>query len=166
MKPELILVVAAANNGAIGKNNQLIWKLPNDLKHFKKMTMGHPVLMGRNTFESIGKPLPGRRNVVVSSTMTPHPDIEVYADLNQAMQALMESSSICVIGGGQIYQQLLPLANTIWLTRVDCNPEADTFFQFDAAQWELCSDEPHPADEKHDFPYRFQEWKRKFVVAS
>lgn len=162
-QPELVLVVAAANNGAIGKNNQLIWKLPNDLKRFKSMTMGHPVLMGRNTFESIGKPLPGRRNVVVSSSMNPQQDVEVYPDLNQAMEALKDASLICVIGGGQIYQQLLPIANTIWLTRVDCDPEADTFFRFDSAEWELGSDEAHPADEKHDFPYRFQEWKRKAV---
>lgn len=163
IQPEIVLVVAAAMNGAIGKNNQLIWKLPNDLKRFKQMTMGHPVLMGRNTFESIGKPLPGRRNVVVSSSMSPQQDVEVYADLNQAIGALNEVSLICVIGGGQIYQQLLPIANTIWLTRVESNPEADTFFQFDSAQWQLMSDEAHPADEKHDFPYRFQEWKRKVV---
>ncbi len=160
-RPEIVLVVAAANNGAIGLGNQLIWKLPNDLKRFKKMTMGHPVLMGRNTFESIGKPLPGRRNVVVSSTMNSIPDVEVYPELEQALAALQEVPLICVIGGGQIYKQLLPLADFIWLTQVDCAPLADTFFQFEEHLWELTSDEAHPADEKHDFPFRFQEWKRK-----
>lgn len=160
-RTELVLVVAAADNGAIGRGNQLIWRLPDDLKRFKKMTMGHPVLMGRNTFESIGKPLPGRRNVVISSSMKSQPDIEVYPGIELALAALQDASLVCVIGGGQIYQQLLPEANTIWLTKVACAPEADTFFHFDESQWELTSDEAHPADEKHDFPFRFQEWKRK-----
>lgn len=159
---EIVLVVAAAINGVIGNNNQLIWNLPDDLKRFRQITMGHPILMGRNTFESIGKPLPGRRNIVVSTSMQPRMGVEVYDTIEKALEMLSDYDIVCVIGGGQIYAQLLPFANRIFLTLVDCFPEGDTFFEFDREEWVILKEEYHLTDDRHAFPFHFQEWVRKY----
>ncbi len=161
-RQEIVLVVAAALNGVIGNNNQLIWSLPDDLKRFKQITMGHPILMGRNTFQSIGKPLPGRRNVVISCSMKPRDGVEIFKNTEEALEALSNAGAICVIGGGQIYAQLLPLADRIFLTVVESFPEGDTFFEFDKDEWVVLNEEQHPVDDKHAYPFRFQELVRRF----
>ena len=130
---KLVLVAAVARNGAIGKDNALLWRLPEDLKHFKSVTLGHPIVMGRRTFDSIGRPLPGRRNLVV--TRNPawrHEGVESFASLDAALAAAEQAhpadDTICIIGGGELYAQALPRADELLLTEIDADFEADTFF--------------------------------------
>ncbi len=162
------LVVAAARNNVIGKNNQLLWHLPNDLRYFKNTTWAMPVIMGRKTFESMKKkPLTGRINIIVSrqkdiqaSTGT----ITIASSFEEAIQ--ISSDTDCkltfVIGGGEIYRAALPLAKRIHLTRVEAELEGDTFFPgMDPREWELKYLKEYQADEKHAFPYSFQLWERK-----
>ncbi|HMX37989.1 MAG TPA: dihydrofolate reductase, partial [Ferruginibacter sp.] len=139
----LSLIVAAAENNAIGKNNQLLWHLPNDLKFFKNTTWGMPVIMGRKTFESVNKPLPGRFNIVI--TRQPGWKAEgvvVASDLNDALRKAEETNcnEIFIIGGGEIYNQAFPMAGKIYLTRVHAELEGDTFFPaLDPRQWQLAT---------------------------
>jgi len=159
------LIVAAAENNAIGKNNLLLWQLPNDLKFFKNTTWGMPVIMGRKTFESVNKPLPGRFNIVI----TRQPDwkadgVEVAANLEEALQKAGATGckEAFVIGGGEIYQQAFPLANKIYLTRVHASLEGDTFFpSLDPQHWELVNTLDFDADDKHRYSYSFQTWVQK-----
>ena len=123
----LAIIAAVARNRAIGKGGTLPWHISEDLRRFKRLTMGHAILMGRKTFASIGRPLPGRRNVVLSS----HPllaDVETYPSLDTALSALADQERVFVIGGGQLYAQLLERADEIYLTLVHTDAEADTFF--------------------------------------
>jgi dihydrofolate reductase len=131
------LVVAVARNGGIGRARALPWRLPEDLAHFKAVTMGHAVVMGRTTHESIGRPLPGRRNVVVSRTVAALPGCEVARSLEDALAlARAEDPMPMVIGGATLYVEALPLATHLFLTEVDRDVEADTFFPaFDRGQW-------------------------------
>jgi dihydrofolate reductase len=131
------LVVAVARNGGIGRERGLPWRLPEDLAHFKTVTMGHAVVMGRTTHESIGRPLPGRRNVVVSRTVAALPGCEVARSLPEALTlARAHDAMPMVIGGATLYAEALPLATHLFLTEVDRDVEADTFFPaFDRAQW-------------------------------
>lgn len=159
------LIVAAAQNNAIGKDNRLLWHLPNDLKFFKNTTWGMPVIMGRKTFESVGKPLPGRFNIVV--TRQPGWSAEgvwVAGSLDEAI-ARAESTNcleIFVAGGGDIYRQAMERAGKIYMTRVDASPEADAYFpELHPAVWEQDTSVDFPADEKHAYRYSFQVWKRR-----
>ena len=123
------LIVAVDINNGIGKDNQLPWHLPADLKHFKNLTTGHPVLMGRKTFDSIGKALPNRRNIVISrQSGIEYPGIECCNSLEQAMMLCKDEDEIYIIGGSQIFEQSLSLADTLYLTRIEHNFEAVTFF--------------------------------------
>ncbi|WKE66134.1 type 3 dihydrofolate reductase [Gallaecimonas kandeliae] len=125
----LSLVAAMANNRVIGRDNDMPWHLPADLKHFKAVTLGKPVVMGRRTFESIGRPLPGRRNLVISRQSDFRPEgVEVFACLDEALAAVAEVEEVMVIGGGQIYQQALPRAKRLYLTFIDADIEGDTRF--------------------------------------
>ena len=159
------LLVAAASNNAIGKNNQLLWHLPQDLKYFKNLTWGMVVIMGRKTFESVSKPLPGRINIVV----TGHPEwnhesVWVARNIDHALElaAGTNCKEIFIIGGGEIYRQCMHLSNTIYMTRVHAHIEGDTFFpEIPDAEWELISKTDFPADEKHAFPFSFETWVRK-----
>lgn len=162
---QIALVVAAAENNVIGKNNQLLWRLPNDTKFFKNTTWGLPVIMGRKTFDSLGKPLAGRTNIVI--TRQPDwqaPGAVVVNSLDEAIKAAAatDAKEASVIGGGEIYAQALPLANRIYLTRVHASFEGDTVFpSFSEAEWKLLSNLDFPADDKHAYAYSFQVWGRR-----
>ena len=164
----LAMIAALAENAVIGRDNQLPWHLPADLKHFKVLTLGKPVIMGRKTWESLGRPLPGRLNLVVSrSVQEPLIGAELFADLPSAMAraqqwaAQEEVDELMLIGGGQLYREALPLAERLYLTRVGLAPEGDTYFpEIDPAQWRLTSSIEHPAT--GDQPaYDYELWQRR-----
>ncbi|PQA60506.1 dihydrofolate reductase [Siphonobacter curvatus] len=156
------LVVAVAENGAIGKDNQLLWHLPDDLKQFKKLTSGHTVVMGRKTYESIGKPLPNRTNVIITRNENYEaPGCIVVSSLEEAIRT---ESDVYIIGGAEIYQQALPLTDRIHLTEVQASVEGDTFFpKLDSAEWHELSRETHPTDEKHTYAFDFVELERSTI---
>lgn len=159
------LVVAASQNNAIGKNNQLLWHLPNDLKFFKNTTWGMVVIMGRKTYESVDKPLPGRINIVI--TRKPDWKAEGVVTANDLQDALKKAADTnCkeafVIGGGEIYKWAFSIADKIYITRVYATLEGDTFFPtINEAEWKLVSNEDFNKDEKHQYDYSFQTWERK-----
>lgn len=159
------LVVAAAENNAIGKNNQLLWHLPNDLKFFKNITWGLPVVMGRKTFEAVNKPLPGRFNIVI--TRQPHWKAEgtiTAADLDDAIKKAADTNcrETMIIGGGEIYKQAMAIADIIYITRVHASLEGDTFFPvINESQWQLVSNDDFEKDDKHRYAYSFQKWARR-----
>ena len=163
--PRLELIVAMAANRVIGRGGQLPWRLPDDLKRFKQLTLGHPVIMGRKTFESIGKPLPGRRNIVVSTTMSapPHADVDLAPSLDAAVDlaAAGGAERAFVIGGGVLYAAALPRADVMHLTEIDAAVEGDTFFPpFDRSQWRLAHEIRHERDEHHLHAFRFCTYQR------
>ena len=159
------LVVAAAKNNAIGKNNQLLWHLPNDLKFFKNTTWGMCVVMGRKTFEAVNKPLPGRINIVITRQPDWKADNAITAaDLDDAIAkaAATNCKEIFVIGGGEIYKQAMLVADTIYITRVHAILDGDTFFPvINVEEWEMVSADDFEKDEKHQYAYSFQVWKKK-----
>ena len=168
----LSLIVAAANHGVIGENNQLLWKLPDDMRWFKEKTMGHVVIMGRKTYDSIPaaqRPLPGRMNVVISRTMDKtNNDVKgawVSDDLSHAIKMAMKmgpGKEVFVIGGGQIYKQALPLADRVYLTQVHGTFEGDTFFpKLSPQEWRETSRESHPADSRHGYTFDFVIYERR-----
>ena len=126
----LSIIVAVASDGAIGRANDLLWHLPADLKRFKELTTGHTILMGRKTFESLPRgPLPNRRNIIISRSLPTQPGAEVYPTIQQAMEACTSDEEVFIIGGGEIYRQLLPNTERIYLTRVQASfPDAEVFF--------------------------------------
>ena len=162
---KISMIAAMAHDRVIGKDNQMPWHLPADLAHFKRVTLGKPVLMGRKTFESIGRPLPGRRNLVISR----NPDyqaegIEVVGSVEAALALLAGSSveELMVIGGGHLYAEMLPSADCLYLTQIDLAVEGDTRFPaFDDGQWQRVDCESHPADEKNPHLYSFETWQRR-----
>lgn len=162
----LISLVAALDRyRAIGKGNDLPWRLPDDLKRFKALTLGKPVLMGRKTAESLGRALPGRLNLVLTrSGRAPFAEMTAVTSLEEA-RVLAEANGaeeLCVIGGAEIYTQTLPLADRLYLTHVDTQVEdADAFFpDFDATQWQIVEREPRQADGKHAFAFEFVDYVR------
>ena len=159
------LVVAASTNNAIGKDNQLLWHLPNDLKFFKNTTWGMVVVMGRKTFEAVNKPLPGRINIVITRQAGWSAEGVVTAtDLNDALKKAAETNckEIFVIGGGEIYKQSMAICNKIYITRVHATLDGDTFFpEIDESNWTLASNEDFEADAKHAYGYSFQVWIKK-----
>ncbi|MBP6430730.1 MAG: dihydrofolate reductase [Ferruginibacter sp.] len=161
---KISLVVAAAENNAIGKENQLLWHLPNDLKFFKNTTWGMPVIMGRKTFESVSKILPGRFNIVI--TTQADWSFEEVIMANSLQEAITKAEDTgCkeayIIGGGKIYKQSMDIATTIYLTRVHTTIEGDTFFPtIDESLWQLVDNKDFEKDAKHIFDYSFQKWER------
>jgi len=156
------IVVAIAANNAIGKNNKLLWHLPKDLKHFKELTTGHTVIMGRKTFDSVGKPLPNRRNIVVTRQNIQIESCEVVNSLDAALELAKGETEVDIVGGAEIYRQAMPLTDFIYLTVVHQNFEADTFFpEIDESQWQEIAREDHQTDEKHAFPFSFMTLKRR-----
>jgi len=156
------IVVAIAANNAIGKNNKLLWHLPKDLKHFKQLTTGHTVIMGRKTFDSVGKPLPNRRNIVVTRQNIQIEGCEVVNSLNAALELAKGEAEVDIVGGAEIYRQAMPLTNFIYLTIVHQDFEADTFFpEIDENHWQEIDREDHQTDEKHAFPFSFITLKRR-----
>ena len=158
----LSIIVAADERGGIGRDGGLPWRLPEDLKRFKALTMGKPIVMGRRTWDSIGRALPGRRNLVVSR----QPGLavegaEVFGSLEAALQAAAGAEEACVIGGAEIYRQALPQAEVIHLTRVHATLDADTFFpKLVAGEWEEVARDDRPADDRHAHPYSFLTLRR------
>ena len=161
----ITLVVAASENNAIGLNNQLLWHLPKDMRFFKNTTWGMPILMGRATFESMGsKPLPGRLNIVLTRNKNWKSEgVMVVNTMEQAIELAKKYDylELLVIGGGQVYEMALPMANKIWLTRVHCTLEGDTYFPTLGADWERISLAANVADAKHSHAFDFECWKRK-----
>jgi dihydrofolate reductase len=157
------LVVAVARNGVIGRDNALPWRLPADLAHFKRVTMGHPVVMGRRTHESIGKPLPGRKNIVVTRNAAYQaPGCTVVNSLDEAWKAAAGADEVCVIGGTTLFEETLPLADVIHLTEVEAEVEGDTWFPpFDRGAWHEAEVARHPADASNAYPIRILELTRK-----
>ncbi|MBL0452848.1 type 3 dihydrofolate reductase [Aeromonas veronii] len=162
---KISMIAAMAHDRVIGKDNQMPWHLPADLAHFKRVTLGKPVLMGRKTFESIGRPLPGRRNLVISRNPNYQAEgIEVVGSVEAALALLAGSSveELMVIGGGHLYAEMLPSADCLYLTRIDLAVEGDTRFPaFDDGQWQRVDCESHPADEKNPHLYSFETWQRR-----
>lgn len=161
----LSIICGLTNNAAIGNKGQLLYYLPADLKHFKNLTTGHTIIMGRKTFESLPKgALPNRRNVVITRQADyTAPDIEVFHSFEDALQACQHDEQVFVIGGESVYAAALPLAQRLCLTHVDATPaEADTFFPaYDATQWEEENREHHEPDEKNHLAYDFVNYIRK-----
>ena len=157
-------LVAASTNNVIGQKNKIPWYLPNDLKFFKNKSWGMPVIMGRNTYESLDKPLPGRINIVVTTNPTwQREGVSVAHNIQDAIDKGCEAdcNEIFIIGGGEIFKQSMNIATRIFLTRVHTIIEGDTFYPaFDKTIWKLISEDPHPADEKHAFAYTFQLWEK------
>ncbi|WP_144392219.1 type 3 dihydrofolate reductase [Pleionea sediminis] len=156
-QPVISLVCAMANNRVIGKDNEMPWHMPADLKHFKETTMGKPIVMGRKTFESIGRPLPGRRNVIITRNPKYHHDgIDVVNSVEDAITLLQDEPEIMITGGGNIYEQTLERADNLFLTFIDLDVDGDAFFPaFEHLNLEEKSREEHRPDEKNIHPYTF-----------
>jgi dihydrofolate reductase len=158
------LIAALDRNRAIGRGGAMPWHLPDDLKRFKALTLGKPVLMGRRTAESLGRALPGRRNLVLTrGGHAPFDGMETMASLAQALDAVRDAPEACVIGGGAVFAETLPLAARMHLTWVDTRVEgADAWFpRFDPGEWRETAREAHPADARNDHPYAFVDYARR-----
>lgn len=159
----LTLIAAAGSNNELGKDNDLVWHLPDDFKRFKTLTTGHHIIMGRKTFESLPGILPNRPHVVISR----NPDyikegVQVVQSLEEALKLAQDDPQPFIIGGGMIYQLALPLAQCVELTRVHATFEADTYFpELPSDEWSLEWSEEHAADERHQFAFTYQRWIRK-----
>lgn len=154
-----------AKNRAIGKGGDLIWHLSNDLKHFKEVTSGHTVIMGYKTYASLPgqKPLPKRRNIIISSHLTEAPEgFELAHSIVDAMKMVFNEEEVFIIGGGMIYEQFLPIADKLYLTKIDKNFDADTYFPIiNFEKWELTDLKVIDDDPQIDCTYRFETWERK-----
>ena len=163
MNPSLLsAIVAASDNNVIGKDNQLLWHLPNDLRFFKRTTTGHTVVMGRKTYESVGKPLPNRRNIIITRQAGyAAPGTEVVHSLAAALERCADEPEVFIVGGAEIYKQAMPLLDLIYLTRVHTQLEGDAFFpELERKDWQLVSEEKHSADERHAYSYAFRIYER------
>lgn len=161
----LSIIVAVADNGAIGKQQELLCHLPNDLKRFKEITSGHTVIMGRRTYESLPKgALPNRQNIVLTrSGKGTYPNCLVYSSLEDALESARNQEKVFVIGGAAVYEEAMKLADNLYLTRIHHSFEdADTFFPaINESEWEVVAKDYHPADERHAYPYSFLSYNRK-----
>ena len=157
------IIAAVANDGVIGTGNLMPWHISEDLRRFKAITTGHPVVMGRKTFESLGRPLPNRTNVVISR----NPDFKangcvIVGSLEQAISIFPETENIFVIGGGEIYRQAMPVADRLYLTHVLADYQGDTHFpEVDARQWEEIGSEHYERGENFPHPFRFVDYRRR-----
>ncbi len=156
------VIVAVASNGVIGGGNQLLWHISEDLKHFKEITFGCPVIMGRKTYESLGRPLPGRENVVITRSE----DLEIEGcrivhSLEEALALYAPDRELFIIGGAQIYAEAMPLAQRFYLTRVEHDYEGDTLYpDWDVREWDLVSSERFERGAKYEWPFVFEEYRR------
>jgi len=157
------IVVAASTNNVIGAQGQLPWQLSDDLKRFKQLTLGKPIVMGRLTWESIGRPLPGRQNIVVTRQADFIADgCDVVASPAAALAAAGDAGEIMIIGGSQLYELFLPKADRLYVTRVHAEVEGDVFFpEIDAGIWRLAEREMHAADDANQFAFEFRTYERK-----
>jgi len=158
-------IVAVANNNVIGKDNDIPWYLPADLKYFKKVTLGHHILMGRNCYESIGRPLPKRTNVII--TRDPYfiaSNCLITHSIQEALEVAYDNGEkdVMIIGGGTIYQQTQDLWDTLYVTEVDLNVDGDVFFpKINKDDWKLIESDAHLPDEKNEYPYVFKKYERR-----
>lgn len=161
--PIITLIVAVADTGVIGRDNQLPWHLPADLQRFKRLTMGKPILMGRKTFESIGKPLPGRENIVVTRDPNYRREgVRVVHHAEGALRAAGDAPEIMVIGGAALFRAFLPRASRVHLTRVHGNIEGDVVWpELDEHEWRVAGREAHPADDRHAYAMTFEVWEKR-----
>ncbi|WP_432672773.1 dihydrofolate reductase [Flavobacterium sp. SM2513] len=163
----ITLIAAAAENNALGKNNELVWHLPDDFKRFKQLTSGHFIIMGRKTFESFPKPLPNRTHIIITRQKYYAEKINsdsciVVDSIEDAIAKTNSNDENFIIGGGEIYKLSLPFADKIELTRVHGTFDADAFFpEIDKNNWNLVNEEYHPKDEKHNFDFTYQTFLRK-----
>lgn len=157
------IIVAASTNNVIGEQGGLPWKLSEDLKRFKQLTMGKPIVMGRLTWESIGRPLPGRQNIIVTRQVDFTADgCDVVASPAEALSAAGNAGEIMIIGGSQIYTSFLPKAGRLYVTRVHANIEGDAFFpEIDMDSWQLVSSEEHEADASNQYSFAFMSYERQ-----
>jgi dihydrofolate reductase len=150
------IIVAISKNRVIGKNNQLLWHMPADLRHFREITSHHTVVMGRKTFDSVGKPLPKRHNIVVTRQMMAIEGCEVVNSIDAALALCKNENEVFIIGGAEIYEQALPKTERIFLTIIHQEFDGDTFFpQLDDREWIETAREDYPADEKNPYPFSF-----------
>lgn len=162
MKPHVSLIVAKSKSGVIGKDGTLPWHFPEDLKFFKQTTMGYPVIMGRNTWESIGRPLPGRKNIVLTRDKDYKAEgALVVSSLEEALKLFRPDDSVFIIGGAKLYQHSLPLVDTAWITEIEADFEGDTFFpELNPQEWKLVWSESHAADSNRPWAFKFQRFDR------
>jgi dihydrofolate reductase len=159
---EFSIIVATSKNNVIGRDGGIPWHLSADLKRFKSLTTGHPIVMGRRTFESIGRPLPGRRNIVISNSVNAIEGCDVIKSVDDLLNDKSLDGMIFIIGGGEIYKQFLPYAKKVYLTEVETEiADGDTFFpELNPMEWIEVGRESHEADEKNDFNYSFVDYER------
>lgn len=161
------LIVAAANNNVIGNHGQLPWRQSEDMKYFKNVTWGMPVIMGRKTFQALGKALEGRKNIVITHQLGWKAEgAAVVKSIDEALSVAEETDAkeSFLIGGGEIYKLALEKANRVYLTRIKAEPEGDVFFpQLDQKDWKLIRSDDHKADEKNQYAYSFQVWERRKI---
>jgi len=159
------MIAAVAENDALGKNNALLWHLPDDFKRFKAITTGHTIIMGRKTFESFPKPLPKRHHIIITrdrSYKTTYPECTIVHSLEEALDTADKKEQVFIIGGGEIYTQAMSVSDELEITRVHKSYEADTYFPpIDTKVWKLVKEEDHPADEKHAVPFSYLTYKRR-----
>jgi dihydrofolate reductase len=158
----ITLIVAAADNGVIGRGNALPWHLPDDLKRFKQLTLGKPIVMGRKTFESIGRPLPGRLNIVVTRDANYRREgVSVVHGVDEAVRAAGEATELMVIGGAELFRLFLPRATRVHLTRVHAEVAGDVVWPPLDDTWGVVESEPHAADERHASAMTFEVWEKR-----
>ena len=160
---QLHLIVAHARNGVIGKENKLPWYLPEDLKNFKRTTLGKPVIMGRKTWESLGRPLPGRRNIVITRQKDYVAEgATVVSDLQAAIEAVSDAPVAFIMGGAQVYKEALPQVEVAHITYLNADFEGDAYFEsLNPNEWTLTEEESFPATDAHPFSYSFRIYSRK-----
>ena len=156
-------VVAIGQNNVMGKDNAIPWHIPADLKFFKKVTMGHPIVMGRKTYDSIGKPLPGRENIIMTRNQNyAQEGCTVIHTIEELLKLEEKNEEVCVIGGAEIFKITFPHADRLYLTKINHEFEGDTFFpDFDESEWKIISEEKGPKDEKNPYDYTFFIYERK-----
>jgi dihydrofolate reductase len=156
------MIVAHANNRVIGKNNDMPWHLPADLAYFKKTTLGKPIIMGRKTYQSIGRPLPGRKNIVISRDDNFQAEgVEVVNSVDAALALVVDSAEVMVIGGGAIYQHCLSAAQRLYITHINADIDGDTYFpEYDLTVWQKVASDIRPSDEKNSYQLDFSVYEK------
>ncbi|MFW2373756.1 MAG: type 3 dihydrofolate reductase [Gammaproteobacteria bacterium] len=156
------LIAAMDKNRLIGNENGLPWHLPADFKHFKQVTMGKPIVMGRKTFESIGKPLPGRKNIVISRTGYTAPGVTIVDSIDKALAEVADEDEVMVIGGASFYEQMIDQADRMYLTHVNAECEGDAWFpRFNMHNWDIVSQESYSADKENNYSFEMVIYQRK-----
>jgi dihydrofolate reductase len=159
---KISIIVAIAKNYAIGKDNKLLWHISADMKRFKRLTEGHQVIMGKLTYESLPvRPLPNRKNIIISDNMQDSFEgCTTVHSIEEALALCNDQEESFIIGGGSVYRQFLPLSNKLYLTIIDKDFDADTFFPIDLSQWRMIEKEDHGPDDKNDFSYSFVTYEK------